>query len=188
MDIAIAPLAAIQQEILSGTEPVLVDVRTPGEFARLHVPFAHSLPLESLTPSAVEQFRNSDDPIYLICQASTRAATAYRQLQNAGVRGLRVVEGGMTAWASAGLPTVTSGSGAISLERQVRIAAGSLVLLGCLLSWLVQPLFLLIAAFVGAGLIVAGITDVCGMGILLGKLPWNARSSAPRTCGSASHE
>lgn len=66
----------------------------------------------------------------------------------------------------------------ISLERQVRIAAGALVLIGLALAWAIHPYFLALAAFVGAGQVFAGLTDFCGMAILLSKMPWNRRSGA----------
>src|SRR4029078_11595897 len=82
------------------------------------------------------------------------------------------VEGGTLAWNAAGLP-VTHGPKAISLERQVRIAAGSLVLIGVLLGCFVHPLFFGLTAFVGAGLVIAGIADTCAMALLLARMPWN---------------
>jgi rhodanese-related sulfurtransferase len=82
------------------------------------------------------------------------------------------VEGGTDAWEQAGLPVVR-GHKVISLDRQVRMAAGLLVLLGVGLSFLVHPAFSALSAFVGAGLLFAGITDTCGMAMLLAKMPWN---------------
>ena len=82
------------------------------------------------------------------------------------------VDGGTEAWEQAGLPVVR-GRGVIALDRQVRIAAGLLVLLGVGLSLLVHPAFVAVSAFVGAGLVFAGITDTCGMAMLLAKMPWN---------------
>ena len=88
------------------------------------------------------------------------------------------MEGGTLAWGDAGLPLERGRISMISLERQVRIAAGSLVLIGLILGYFVTPWFIALSAFVGAGLVFAGITDYCGMGLLLAKLPWNTRQSA----------
>ena len=101
--------------------------------------------------------------------------------QQAGYPNVVNVEGGTQACVSAGLPVVR-GKKAISLERQVRIAAGSLVLIGAVLAWLVHPAFIGLSAFVGAGLVFAGITDTCGMGMLLARMPWNQCHAAAKSC------
>ena len=88
-----------------------------------------------------------------------------------------MVEGGTSAWASAGLPVNKGTSEVISLERQVRIAAGALVFSGVLLAHFVNPVFIWLSGFIGAGLIFAGTTDWCGMGILISKMPWNQKGS-----------
>jgi rhodanese-related sulfurtransferase len=106
-----------------------------------------------------------------MCRTGSRAAKACRRLSDAGLTVFNI-EGGLQAWESAGLPVVRGRKG-ISIERQVRIAAGALVLLGVLLGWFVSPYFLGISAFVGAGLIFAGVTDTCGMGMMLARMPWN---------------
>ena len=90
----------------------------------------------------------------------------------AGFNTIVNVEGGTKAWEEAGY-SVARGKKAMSLERQVRIAVGLLVLTGVVLSELVHPYLIGISAFVGAGLVFAGITDTCGMGMLLAKMPWN---------------
>ena len=91
------------------------------------------------------------------------------------------VEGGTLAWEQAGLPVVR-GKKAMSLERQVRIAAGSLVVLGTALGAFVHPGFLGLSAFVGAGLVFAGVTDTCGMGMVLARMPWNRAEPEEATC------
>lgn len=91
------------------------------------------------------------------------------------------MEGGTQAWDLAGLP-VSRGKKAMSLERQVRIAAGFLVFLGAALGFFVHPYFIAISAFVGAGLMFAGITDTCGMGMMLAKMPWNQCNDDTGSC------
>ena len=101
---------------------------------------------------------------------------------NAGFSNVVNVEGGTQAWDGAGLPVIR-GKKSMSLERQVRIAAGFLVVLGTILGWLVHPGFYGISAFVGAGLVFAGITDTCGMGMVLAKMPWNqVRADSNASC------
>jgi rhodanese-related sulfurtransferase len=155
-------------------EPVeLIDVRTPAEYREVHVPFARNVPLDQLDPAILAApSSRSSQPLYVICRSGNRAKQACEKLLAAGNRNVVNVEGGTQAWDQAGLPVVR-GKKAISLERQVRIAAGALVLIGSALGAFVSPYWIGLAAFVGAGLIFAGITDTCGMGMLLARMPWN---------------
>lgn len=162
----------------------LIDVRTPVEFREIHVEYARNVPLDRLDPAAIAPFRNGgpDEPLYVICRSGGRGQKACEKLLAAGIANVVNVEGGTTACVEAGLP-VMRGRKAISLERQVRIAAGLLVLLGVALGWLVHPALLGLSAFVGAGLVFAGVTDFCGMGLLLARMPWNqCREEKPSTC------
>jgi rhodanese-related sulfurtransferase len=161
----------------------LIDVRTPVEYRELHVAAARNVPLDRLDPVALMQARNGskDEPLYLICRSGSRGRQACDKFLAAGFPNVINVEGGTLAWAECGLPVVR-GKKAISLERQVRIAAGSLVLLGALLGWLVHPAFVGLAAFVGAGLVFAGITDTCGMGLLLARMPCNQIKETAGPC------
>jgi rhodanese-related sulfurtransferase len=164
--------------ITSGRKVELLDVRTPGEFESVHVPGARLIPLDELDAGAfLKQRGEADQPVYVLCQSGGRARKAIEKLQQAGFGGGVLVEGGTQAWIDAGLPVTRDGAGVISLERQVRIAAGSLVLTGVLLAYFVHPGFIALSAFVGAGLVFAGVTDWCGMGLLLVKLPWNQKSA-----------
>lgn len=152
----------------------LIDVRTPVEFREVHVNVARNVPLDQLDPTSLMKARNgsASEPIYVICKAGGRGKQACEKFISAGFPNVINVEGGTTACVDAGLPVVR-GQKAMSLERQVRIAAGSFVLMGVILSYLVHPYFVGISAFVGAGLVFAGITDTCGMGMILAKMPWN---------------
>lgn len=157
----------------------LLDVRTPAEFEEIHVPGALNLPLDRLSADALRQAlpAAAEAPFYILCRSGARADIAAAKLTAAGVDHGVVVKGGTLAWKEAGFPVVKGERRVISLERQVRIGAGSLVLLGLALGWLVHPGFLGLAAFVGAGLVFAGLTDWCGLGLLLGKAPWNQRKA-----------
>lgn len=156
-------------ERLADRGAVLIDVRTPAEFGEAHVVGARNVPLDRLQP---EEFASHEGPLLVICQKGGRGAMACEKLQAAGVADLHNVAGGTLACQAAGLP-IEHGKKAISLERQVRIAAGSLVVLGVALGCLVHPGWLGLAGFVGAGLVFAGVTDTCGMGMLLARMPWN---------------
>jgi len=158
----------------------VLDVRTPAEYASVRVPQAVSEPLDGLSPQALLQAGkvSKDQPVYLLCQAGGRATKAAGIFAAQGFSQPVVVTGGTQAWVDAGLPVTKGTSKVISLERQVRIAAGSLVFIGVLLAIFVHPYFIALSGFVGAGLVFAGITDFCGMGLLLAKLPWNSRRPA----------
>jgi rhodanese-related sulfurtransferase len=162
----------------------LIDVRTPMEYQELHAVPARNVPLDQLDPTELMKARNEamEEPLYVICRSGSRGQKACERFLQAGYSNVINVEGGTLAWESCGLPVVR-GKKTISLERQVRIAAGSLVCLGALLGWLVHPAFIALSAFVGAGLVYAGITDTCGMGLLLARMPWNRGSKPTNACG-----
>jgi rhodanese-related sulfurtransferase len=147
----------------------IIDVRTPAEFREAHVPQARNVPLDAVSRDHVADVSR---PTYFICQGGGRSAKACQKVIDAGITNVVSVDGGTKAWADTGLPVVR-GKKTISLERQVRIAAGSLVLLGVALAWFIHPYFIGISAFVGAGLVFAGVTDTCGMGMVLARMPWN---------------
>lgn len=152
----------------------LIDVRTPVEYREVHSKYARNVPLDSLNPDAVmaERNGNREKPLYVICRSGSRSTMACEKFVKAGYENIVNVEGGTSAWDEAGLPVVR-GKKAISLERQVRIAAGFLVFVGAALGYLVNPAWIGLSAFVGAGLMFAGITDTCAMGMLIAKMPWN---------------
>jgi rhodanese-related sulfurtransferase len=159
--------------VVSSGRGSLLDVRTPAEFEEIHAVGAHSVPLDVVDRAAAEALRlKHPGTIYLLCASGIRATRAAEKLLAEGVADVVVVEGGTNAWAAVGLPVVR-GRKTISIERQVRIGAGALVVLGTTLGWFVHHGFFLLAAFVGAGLVFAGITDICGMAIVLTKAPWN---------------
>jgi rhodanese-related sulfurtransferase len=155
----------------------LLDVRTPGEYETVHITGAYNVPLDTLGEHSAEIRATVAEPVVLVCQSGARARRAEEALKAAGMPNLHVLEGGVNGWVAAGKP-VRRGAGRISLERQVRMAAGTLAATGGFLALLVNPLFALLPAFVGSGLVFAGVTDTCAMGMLLARLPYNR----PATC------
>ncbi len=153
----------------------LIDVRSPSEFASGHIPGAVNIPIEQIEGRLADL--EADRQILLVCQSGMRARIAAGMLANCR-KNVAVLEGGTAAWIRAGLPVVASVKTRWSLERQVRLGAGLLVLVGVILGVLVSAYWLLLSGFVGMGLTFAGLTDICAMGILLGKMPWNR----PRQC------
>lgn len=163
--------ASVLPQILSESGRV-IDVRTPAEYRALHVTGAELLPLDQLQPADFIAEQGSDCPVYILCQSGKRACLAAQRLVAEGHKAVHVVEGGTNAAQAAGLE-LERGQQVISLERQVRIAAGLMVFTGTLAGVWLHPAYLILPAFVGAGLTFAGITDTCGMGMLLSKMPWN---------------
>lgn len=172
----------LQNAIQSGQSVELVDVRTPVEFREVHADLARNVPLDEVDPAEfARRYGGRSEPVYVICRSGSRGRQACEKLMAGGFTSVVNVEGGTLAWDQAGLPVVR-GAKMMSLERQVRIAAGLLVLTGTALGYWVNPLWTGLAAFVGAGLVFAGITDTCGMGLLLARMPWNrvpAASASP---------
>ncbi len=180
MDIPTITPGELEASRRRGDPCELIDVRTPAEYRQVHAEFARSVPLDGLNPKAIMGSRNgnNDRPLYAICRSGGRSRRAVERFHAAGFANVVNVEGGTLAWEKAGLPVVR-GEVSMSLERQVRIAAGSLVVIGTALGAFVHPGFLGLAGFVGAGLVFAGVTDTCGMGMMLARMPWNRAEPEP---------
>jgi hypothetical protein len=144
---------------------------------------ARNVPLDRIDGASLSELRKiaAERPLYVICRSGNRAQKACEKIVGEGGLNCVNVEGGTQAWESAALPVVR-GKKAISLERQVRIAAGSMALLGALLAWFVHPAFVWLSAFIGGGLVFAGVTDTCGMGMLLARMPWNRAGGGNESC------
>jgi rhodanese-related sulfurtransferase len=150
---------------------VLVDIREPDEFRRRHVPGALSRPLSAFETAHPPTASASE--VVFTCRSGMRTAAACERLARAVDGPALVLEGGVDAWAAAGLPIDEDKARPIEIQRQVQIAAGSLVLMGVALGLLAHPAFLGLSAFVGAGLTLAGVTGFCGMAKLVALAPWN---------------
>ena len=148
----------------------LIDVRTPAEFGGVHAETAVNYPMESLDVKEISF--SKEEEIHVICQSGGRSMKVCQKLEAVGFTKIVNVEGGTSAWHSAGLPVV-EGKKVMSLERQVRIAAGSLVVIGAAVGQFVHPAGFGLSAFIGVGLVFAGVTDTCGMGMVIAKMPWN---------------
>jgi len=168
------------QDLWSRGEQVdLVDVRTPLEYRTGHAVGAKLIPLDELRPNTLgsqlgRPDEDSSQPVYLICQSGARAQQAAERLLASGYRNVALVEGGTEAWEKAGLPMRRCGN-VISLERQVQLTIGSLLVLKVFFGFTVHELFFAATALIGGGLIVAGMTRWCGLARLLALMPWNRR-------------
>ena len=148
---------------------VLVDIRDGDEHAREHIPGARHLPLTSVSTGRPE-LANARAIIYH-CRSGARTAGNAEALASAAQCDAYLLEGGLEAWRQAGLPVDVDRRQPLPLMRQVQIGAGSLALLGVVLGYFVSPWLYLLSGFVGAGLLLAGLTGWCGMAKLLQKMP-----------------
>lgn len=157
----------------SNLQVKLLDVRSVLEYAEAHIKDSISVPIDMLSVK-INDLSKSGQSYIVLCRTGNRSPMAADMLIQSGIHGVKVMQGGMTRWQKEGLPVI-KGEGGVSLERQVKLIAGSLVLLGILLSWFVHWAFIFISVFVSCGLIFAGLTDNCLMGMLLMKLPYNKK-------------
>jgi rhodanese-related sulfurtransferase len=168
------------KSVAEQNEAFILDVRTPVEYREIHAPNSVLHPLHNLDPAKVREMAG-DANCFIMCRSGNRAKTAAEKLTAAGLKNVQVIEGGILGWEQAGLE-VNRGAKGMSIERQVRIGAGSMVLAGVLLGVFVSPLFLILSGFVGCGLIFAGGTDWCGMGLILARMPWNNNVEGGACC------
>jgi len=155
-------------------EAILIDVREPPEYATEHIPEAHLLPLSTFDPARVPQ--EAGKKVVLHCVMGMRSAQAGQKLLDAGYTTVYNFRGGIQAWKEAGYTTAQGARSRLSLPRQVQMVSGALVLLGTVLGVAVSPWWLLLSGAVGAGLVYAGVSDTCGMAMLLARLSYNRHS------------
>lgn len=163
---------ALRSMVETNPDSLVVDVRTPGEFETAHIPGAVNIPLDQVDAHLRRIVSDAGGRLILVCQSGGRAQQAATKLASAGLDDVVVLEGGMNSWVAAGGSVERSGRERWALERQVRLVAGSLVFLSVLASlWVPQAVF--VAGAVGAGLMIAALTNTCAMGMLLTRLPYN---------------
>jgi rhodanese-related sulfurtransferase len=169
---------ALQDEIGQGRRPQMIDVRTASEYASGHIPCTVNIPMDQF--EARRKDLRLADGVVLVCKAGSRAQIVSGWL--GGNAAVRVLEGGTDAWICKGLEVVTSAKTRWSLERQVRLVAGLLVLSAAAMAVAGVHGAIWLALAVGAGLTFAGATDICMMANLLAKMPWNqARENCTKT-------
>ena len=159
----------------------LVDVREPIENAEEKIPDSLLMPLSSFDPAKVLVIKK-DKKLVLHCRSGKRSMQAAQKLLEIGCVEVYSLAGGIEAWKAKGYDVMKSQNAPISLMRQVQIVAGGLVLLGAVLAQFVSPNYIYLSGFVGAGLLFAGLTNTCALGMLLSKMPWNQISTPDNSC------
>jgi rhodanese-related sulfurtransferase len=162
--------AATLKAWLDSGQATLIDVREPDEHARDRIPGATLAPLSRFDPATLP---NDHRKLVLHCRSGRRSMDAATRAVNAGRAEAFSLTGGLEAWKAAGFPVQENRKAPISLMRQVQITIGILLLAGSALAWLVNPWFLILPAFIGAGQMVAGLTGTCGLASALALAPWN---------------
>jgi rhodanese-related sulfurtransferase len=161
----------------------LIDVREYPEFASERVRGAKLIPLGEIERRQGEI--NRDQTVYVMCRSGKRGSEAQKKLKALGFRQVINVRGGIEAWKRGNLPVEKDETSNIwDPERQVRFTAGLLVLTGVVLSIFVHPFSIGLSGFVGAGLVFAAVTNTCGMGMMLARMPWNRRRESCEVNGS----
>jgi glyoxylase-like metal-dependent hydrolase (beta-lactamase superfamily II)/rhodanese-related sulfurtransferase len=155
------------------TQTKILDVRSALEFSQVHIEHSLNIPIDMIS-AKINELSQSKQNYLVLCHTGNRAAMAADMLIQSGIHTVKVMEGGIIRWQKEKLPVIKD-QGGMSLERQVRLIAGSLVLLGIMMSWLLNWAFIFVSVFVSSGLIYAGLTDNCLMGMLLMKLPYNKK-------------
>ena len=169
---SLTPISAADAQSMIAKGAALVDIREPDEHARARIPGARSMPLARL-----EKIQNVPAVIWHCRSGMRTQANAGALTENSGCDAY-FLEGGLDAWRKAGLPVLENRHAPLEIMRQVQITAGLLVLSGVILGFAVSPAFFGLSAFVGAGLMFAGISGWCGMARLLALMPWNRRPAA----------
>lgn len=157
-------------------EACLLDVRQPDEYHYRRIQGAQLIPLDSIESRASEIPK--DRPVYVYCRSGNRSRQAVSRLEALGFNNLVNLEGGLQAYEKCGGQILCPRRG-LPLIQQVQIGAGSLVVAGTLLAWLVHPAFMLLSGLVGTGLVFAGVSGFCGMAQLLSHMPWNREEVHP---------
>lgn len=160
--------------------PMVIDVRSAAEYETVHIRGSYHVPAPTLAEHTGELAHRlgADAPVVLVCQSGVRAEQARRHLAAVGLHHAHVLDGGVAAYAEAG-GDVVRGRRAWALERQVRLAAGSLVVAGMLAGRYLSPRARLLSGAVGTGLTISALTDTCAMGAALARLPINRTRDDP---------
>ncbi|MDQ0212029.1 rhodanese-like domain-containing protein [Arthrobacter bambusae] len=175
--IALAP-EALRTWIAEHQDLMVIDVRSGAEFESLHIKGSYNVPLPLLSEHTDELAARLGSRVVLVCQSGVRAEQARQRLGKSGIDGAYVLTGGVPGFAAAGGDVVT-GKDRWDLERQVRLAAGSLVVLGLAGGRFVSPKVRMLAGVIGAGLTFSAATNTCAMGKALSAMPWNKAATEP---------
>lgn len=170
-----------EDSLVQGQAPLLIDVRSAAEFAAVSVPGSLNIPLPLLEDNVAAIGAALAGPVELLCRSGPRAERARQVLAGAGFDAATV--------SPQNVAQLERGGGAIragrrwSLERQVRLAAGSLVLIGLGAGRAFSPKARVVSGVIGGGLTFAALSNTCAMGAVLSRAPWNRGVAEPTLDG-----
>jgi rhodanese-related sulfurtransferase len=168
----LSPLTPAEvQDRLQAGHITLVDIREADEFAREHIEGAINMPFSDLEKGRLKI--SSDRDVVFHCRSGMRTQADCQALARHAGKAASVLGNGLEAWKRSCLPVATNRKAPLEISRQVQLAAGALVLLGATFALTINPAFMALSAFVGAGLMFAGLSGWCGLGILMSRAPWN---------------
>lgn len=178
-------MAQFRQEVQSGIPLLIIDVRTPVEYAEGHLAGAVNIPLDTWSPEIVASLMQEKKKVYLMCQSGKRAMMAASQADAWGNSDFIVVEGGMNEWqAGGGVVLVEEQTPRLSLMRQVHVFVGSIVCVFSFLAYMFNIHLVFIPMLVGVGLLISGLTGFCGLAMFLAKMPWNKKDCSSCSLGT----
>ncbi len=181
---ALSHISPAEAKKLIDAGAVMVDIREAGERAAASIPGSAHLPLSQLRSAALET--NGADKVVFFCRSGMRTAANAAALAGKADCTAYILDGGIDSWRAAGLPVEAAGASAgaaasappLDIMRQTQITIGLCVLAGTLLGAFVSPLWFLVPAAFGAGLVFAGATGSCAMAMVIARMPWNQGAPA----------
>lgn len=165
------PAKKVKQILEESSDCKIIDVREMSEFTHEHIEDSVHAPLSKFDDH--HQDINPNHDYFILCKSGNRACKAGDQLAALGFSNFKIIEDGIEGWKKANLPVLKGQSKVWSLERQVRFTAGLMVTVGLGVGYFYHPAGFLFSALIGIGLMFAAVTNTCGMGLMLAKMPWN---------------
>lgn len=165
----------VEQWLKEG-DVVLIDVREPAEHSAEKITGSYLYPLSMIDKKSLPEQKNKK--LVLHCRSGKRSTIACQKLLSKHPE-LEIynLEGGLESWRAQGYQVEKTSSFLLPLDRQVQLTVGVLIFFSSLLAYVINPLFTILTAFLGLGLMFAGLSGYCGLAFLIAKMPWNQKTS-----------
>tara|TARA_Y100000588_G_C14239686_1_gene918810 strand:- start:101 stop:634 length:534 start_codon:yes stop_codon:yes gene_type:complete len=151
---------------------VLIDVREAFEHQNESIDDDIHIPLNQLCEAKLNDFSNRK--IIFYCASGNRSLKACKKMdKKTDGLDLYTLDGGIQSWKNKGYFLQKSEKAQMPLNQQVQLVIGIFLLIGCMLTFFINTLFVIIPFLLGCGLIFAGLSGTCGMALFIAKMPWN---------------